>query len=166
MSTRTSPFHTMLFLLFTLWPALVFATSALPITSIAGGNQGQSQTVTLEFECLLTVQIFNGSQPASGATVVFASPSSGASALMTDASSSGSQLEVTTDSDGIASVIATADVVPGTYNVTATVTSLGSGLLTTPISVATYPMTNLSIGEPIFRDGLENESALCGSFVN
>jgi hypothetical protein len=137
-----------------------FATSK--VTSIAGGNQGQSQVVTLGFECLLAVQVFNGPEPAVGATVVFASPSSGASALMTDSMSSGSQLEEITDDTGMASVFATADVVPGSYKVTATLTSLGSGLLATPVSLATYPMTNVAIGESVFANGLEDPPALCG----
>ncbi len=153
-----------------LFVALQFGAEAVlaspAITVIAGGNQGQSQTVTLEFECLLSIQVFDGSTPANGATVVFASPSSGASALMTDAMSSGSQLTETTDSNGMASVIATADVVPGAYTVTATLTSLGAGLLPTPLALATYPMRNLAIAEPIFSNGMEDPPALCGSFTD
>ena len=142
------------------------AAGAADITVIAGGNQGQAQTVTLGFECLLSVQVFNGSAPLKGGSVVFASPSSGASALMTDSMSSGSQLTETTDANGMASVIATADVVPGSYTVTATLTSLGSGPPATALALATYPMTNLAIGEPIFADGVEDAPALCGFFAD
>ena len=134
------------------------------ITSVAGGD-GQAQTVTLGFECRLAVQVFDGSEPAPGATVVFASPSSGASALLTDNSSSGTQLSETTDNNGIASVIATADVTPGSYVVTATLSSLSSGPLTTPLQIAAYPMTNLAVGDRMFGDGFENEPAQCGNFV-
>ena len=166
MNTRLRRFHTILVSVAAYLPlaAAASVSSAPQVTSIAGGDQGQSQTVTFGFECRLAIQVFDESAPAQGATVVFASPAAGASALLTDSMSSGSQLSETTDSNGVASVIATADVVPGSYDVTATLTSLGSGPLATPVLLGTYPMTNLSIGDRIFADGFENEPALCGSF--
>ncbi len=135
------------------------------ITSVAGGNLSQAQTVTLGFQCRLAVQVFEGADPAPGATVVFTSPSAGASALLTDGSTSGSQLTETTNANGIASVSATANVVPGSYVVAASLTALSSGPLGTPQQVATYPMTNLPIGDRLFAHGFEQEPALCGDFI-
>lgn len=136
------------------------------ITSIQGGNQGQAQTVTLGFECRLAVQVFDGADPAQGASVTFASPSTGASALLSDTMNVSTQLTETTDSQGIASVIATADTIPGSYTVTATLTSLSSGPLASTVPVGSYPMTNLDVSDRIFANGFEDEPALCGNFVN
>lgn len=135
------------------------------ISGVASGDQGQTQTVTFAFACRLAVQVLNGSAPVQGATVVFASPPVGASALLTDTTTFGSQLTETTDSNGMASVIAIADVVPGNYAVTATLTSSGSGLAPTPLLLATYPMSNLAIGEQLMANGFEGDPALCGSFA-
>ena len=167
MNTRLRRFHMILVSVAAYLPlaAAASGSGAPQVTSSnAGGDQGQAQTVTFGFECRLAIQVFDESAPVQGATVVFASPSAGASALLTDSMSSGSQLSETTDSNGMASVIATADVVPGSYDVTATLTSLGSGPLATPVLLETYPMTNLSIGDRIFANGFEDEPALCGSF--
>ncbi len=151
-------------------PTAVFdlTNSALgqpPITGAASGNQGQSATVTLGFACYLSVEVINGSVPAAGATVVFAAPLVGSSSILTDSSNNaGAVLTETTSSNGVAFVAATANTIAGSYDVTATATALASGPLGTPVLLATYPMTNLAVGDQIFANGFDPIPDLCGYF--
>jgi len=134
------------------------------VTSVSSGDQGQTATVGTPFGCLLAVKVIAGADPAAGATILFVAPLSGASAVLSDGVTSGPLLLTTTDANGVATVAASANSIAGSYEVDAFVTALTSGVLATPLLVATYPLTNFAIGERIFADGFEDVPALCGSF--
>ena len=134
------------------------------VTSIASGDQGQAATIGTPFECLLAVKVIAGADPAAGATILFVAPLSGASAVLSDGVTSGPLLLETTDANGLATVAASANSIAGSYEVDAFVTALTSGVLATPLLVATYPLTNFAADERIFADGFEDVPVLCGSF--
>ena len=73
----------------------------------------QSATVATTFAAQLKVLVKDGSTPVSGVSVTFQAPSSGASASL-------SSTTAVTDANGMAAVTATANSLPGSYNVTAT----------------------------------------------
>jgi hypothetical protein len=134
------------------------------VTSVASGDQGQIATVGMPFGCLLAVKVIAGADPAAGATVMFLAPLTGASAVLSDGVSSGPLLFETTDANGVAMIAASANSIAGSYAVNAFVTALTSGVLATPLIVATYPLTNFAATDRLFADGFEEVPSLCGSF--
>src|ERR1035438_687566 len=85
-----------------------------PVSVIVTGGTSQSAAINTAFADPLQVTVTDsGSNPVSGVTVNFAVPASGASATL---SASG-----VTNGSGVASVTATANATPGSYNVTASV---------------------------------------------
>jgi hypothetical protein len=133
-------------------PAVVAAT---------GGAQGQSAMAGSPFACKLAVKVIVDGAPTAGATVMFNAPVSGASSTLDDGTFSGAMLIETTDVDGVASVSATANANAGSYNVTAIATALTSGVLVTPVLLATYSLTNLDLSDAIFANGFDPVPALC-----
>lgn len=99
----------------------ISATFAPPVIAVSAGNN-QSTAVAAAFGTQLAVLVTKtGGTPLSGTSVTFTAPSSGAAATFTGAA--------TTNASGIATITATANAVPGSYNVTATVT--GTAVSTT-----------------------------------
>ena len=98
------------------------------ITVMGGGTQ--VATVSTLFPTALQAKVTDGvGDPLPGIPVTFAVPPSGASAIL-------SATQVMTDSNGVASVTATANAIPGAYPVTASVAGV-----TTP---AIFNLTNLA----------------------
>ena len=131
---------------------------APPNGNTTSGN-GQTTTTQSQFNCMLQIQVTSSDtmMPLSGVSIDFVAPTSGPSATLSDSSMSGkTTLTETTDSDGKAGVMAMANGIPGSYQITAGVT--GSG---TPL--ATFDLMNLAPMERIFADGFEDPATACGS---
>ncbi len=104
------------------------APSPALITVMGGGTQGA--TVGTQFGAALQAKVTDaGGNPFPGVPVTFSVPPSGPSAMLT-------ATQVMTDSNGVASVTATANAIPGAYPVTASVAGV-----TTP---AIFSLTNLA----------------------
>ena len=104
-SATSSPFH-------------ITAGAAASIQ--ATGGTPQTTTVQTAFVVPLQVTVMDAKgNPVSGVSVSFTAPGSGASAILSAAAA-------TTDAGGHASVTATANIVAGTYTVTAAVAGAGS----------------------------------------
>jgi hypothetical protein len=108
-------------------PASITATGGTPQFAMLGA--------TFPSALQVTVTDANG-LPVAGATVTFTAPSNGASAAL-------SSVTAVTNASGVASVTATANNIPGSYIVTASV-----GAISTPFS-----LTNLSEGVPDLAHG-------------
>ena len=124
---------------------------------------GQKRFWLTPFACMIAVQMTADSVPAAGGTVIFNAPPAGASAVLSDGTNSGAMLIETTDENGFAMVAATANDTAGSYDITATATSLTGGTLALPVLIGTWPMTNLAAGERVFADGFDPKPALCGN---
>lgn len=133
------------------------------IGGIVQSNQPQTTAAGTPFACMIAVQMTADSVPAAGGTVIFNAPPAGASAVLSDGTNSGSMLIETTDENGFAMVAATANDTAGSYDITATATSLTGGTLALPVLIGTWPMTNLAAGERVFADGFDPKPALCGN---
>ncbi|HEX4412707.1 MAG TPA: Ig-like domain-containing protein [Lacipirellulaceae bacterium] len=120
-------------------------------------GENQVANVATAFECLLQIKITDaGGTPVSGANINFSAPLTGPSATLSNGSASGITVTASTDSAGLAGVTATANSVPGSYAITATMqgdeTVLGD-----------FTLTNLDAGDIIFKTGGDFEvwPALC-----
>ncbi len=101
-----------------------FATA--PAITITGGNS-QTATVSAAFAQPLSVEVTDSTgAPVPGATVTFNSPKHGAAAYFNKQATATAK----TNASGIASVSAVADLTPGTYTVTASVSVSGTPLST------------------------------------
>jgi hypothetical protein len=101
-----------------------FATA--PAITITGGNS-QTATVSSAFGQTLSVEVTDSTgAPLQDATVTFSSPKHGASAYFDKHATATAK----TNSGGIASISAVADLTPGTYTVTASVSVSGMPLST------------------------------------
>lgn len=121
------------------------------INGTPGGGGGQNAVVNAAFKCALELYVTDGTDsPKSGVNIAFVAPDSGASATLSNGVDNGTNVVVTTDNSGYASVTATANGIAGSFVVSAGVE--GSG-----VTLATYPMTNLAAGDPIFANGFEIE---------
>lgn len=117
------------FISLTLPPAIAFAltnTVGAPANLAATSGEGQttvvSNTIANPFVATVTD---SGGNPVQGVTVNFASPGTGASALLfTAAPANPFNTSAVTDVNGQASVMAQANGLAGTYNVTASVAGL------------------------------------------
>lgn len=108
--------------------------SSLPNSIAATGGATQNTTITTAFSTALQVTVLDQySNPVSGVTVTFNAPSSGASATL-------SSTTATTNSSGVASVIATANSIAGSYNVTASISGVS-----TPVTFSLNNTVNLVI---------------------
>jgi hypothetical protein len=148
-------------------PAIFHLTNTAPtqppITSTSNNDPPQSTPTGNAFACALAVKVINGSSPASGATIVFSAPATGASASLDDGNNNGVSVTTTTDANGVASVSATANATPGSFNVTATLTATSSGPVSPPMDLATYSLTNLDTSDSVFANGFEDPSGACSS---
>jgi hypothetical protein len=116
-----------------------FATS--PAITITGGNS-QSATVSAAFAQTLSVEVTDDTgAPVPDATVTFSSPKHGASAYFDKHATATAE----TNSSGIASISAVADLTPGTYTVTASVSVSGTPLSTHFTETNTAPKLSSSI---------------------
>ena len=109
-------------------------TAGNPTSATANaGTTPQSATVGTAFGTALAVTVMDsGSNPVSGANVVFTAPGSGASATFSNLTNT---ITVPTNASGVASAPVSANATAGSYNVTATVSTLP------PVNFA---LTNLS----------------------
>ncbi|HEX4750130.1 MAG TPA: FG-GAP-like repeat-containing protein [Bryobacteraceae bacterium] len=89
-----------------------------PATAIAASNATQTAQVASAFSLPLQIAAFDSSNnPVPGVSVLFEAPLSGASAAL-------SSMNVTTDNTGSAGITASANVIAGTYAVSAAVSGL------------------------------------------
>jgi hypothetical protein len=136
--------------------ALTNSTSVVPVVTETSG-QGQDANVGTAFNCLLQVKVTDGGgTPVSGANIAFSAPLSGPSAVLSNGTTSGQSVVVSTDADGLAGVTATANNVPGSYDITASIQ--GNALV-----LGSFALTNLNDGDIIFKNGagFEPWPALC-----
>jgi hypothetical protein len=121
----------------------------------ASSGDGQSTNINAAFDCTLQLKVTSdGSSPISGVSIDFVAPASGPSATLSDGVTSGSKVTALTDVNGLTAVTATANSIPGSYDISAGVTGSGTAL-------AHYTLTNLGAGERIFASGFESTPALC-----
>jgi hypothetical protein len=133
---------------------LTNTAGAAPQGDADSGND-QSTNVNAAFICELQLKVTSdGSLPMSGVSIDFIAPSSGPSATLSNGLISGTQVTTTTDANGLTSVTATANAIPGTYNISAGVTGSGTAL-------AQYTLTNLAAGDRLFANGFEDTPKLC-----
>jgi uncharacterized repeat protein (TIGR01451 family) len=126
-----------------------------PATVAVSGGAAQSATVGTAFGTPLMVTVLDAlGQPVPNVTVTFTAPGTGASATFgvsigasdagipdasaLDASATPGELTATTGATGTATILATADMLPGSYDVSATVTGVANP--------ASFPLTNVAGG--------------------
>jgi hypothetical protein len=129
---------------------------AVPIVTETSG-QDQDANVATAFNCLLQIKVTNGlGMPVSNANINFAAPMSGPSAALSDGVTTGQNVVVATDSSGLAGVTATANNVPGSYDIAASMQGDAAVL-------GTFTLTNLDQNDIIFKNGagFETWPALC-----
>lgn len=130
-------------------------TALPPPMGAATSGGGQSANVNAAFLCLLQLKVTSdGSTPMSGVSIDFVAPDSGPSAMLSNGIVSGTQITTITDTNGLTSVTATANAIPGAFTVAAGVTGSNSAL-------ASYVLTNLNANDRIFASGFEATPALC-----
>lgn len=133
---------------------LTNTTTMTPIVTTTSGTNQQSN-VEAAFSCLLQLKVTSdGTTPLPNMAINFVAPTSGPSSILSNGVDSGQQVTVMTDSNGLAGVTATANSVPGAYDISAEMQD-GSML-------ATYQLTNLD-NDRLFADGFENTPAVCGN---
>jgi hypothetical protein len=102
----------------------VSVTAAGPANVAASGGSGQSATVAAAFANPLQVTVTDAfGNPVSGVTVTFTAPASGAGGTFAGGLTT---VTATTDSSGEASETFTANTVPGSYAVTASVSGIAT----------------------------------------
>lgn len=110
------------------------------------GGDDQDAQVETAYRCALAVRVTDSGLPQGGLTVEFSAPSTGASAILSDGVTSGSTVQAVTSLNGVALVAATANDIPGSYPVTATL--LGSNA-----DPVVFELTNLA--DLLFQDGFD-----------
>ena len=98
-----------------------FESQGFTINATSGSGQSAAKGATFSAPLVATVTPVNSLEPVVGGTITFHSPSSGASATVGG--------PVTIASDGTASVVATANNVDGSYNVTADASGIASSAI-------------------------------------
>ena len=120
-------------------------------------GDGQDANVSSAFNCLLQIRLTDTlGVPVTNTAVVFSAPASGPSAQLSDGTTAGQSMVVSTDIYGEAGVTATANDVPGSYEVSASRQS-------DSLPLGTFTLTNLNQGDIIFEigGGFETWPALC-----
>jgi hypothetical protein len=103
-----------------------------PVATLAvNGGGGQSAPINTNFPALLSIRATVEGRPLRGLGLTFVAPASGASATFT-------KVTVNTDENGLASVVARANGVAGTY----TVTVFSGAALANALSTTTLQLTN------------------------
>jgi hypothetical protein len=103
----------------------------LVATLAVNGGGGQSAPINTNFPALLSIRATVEGRPLRGLGLTFVAPASGASATFT-------KVTVNTDENGLASVVARANGVAGTY----TVTVFSGAALANALSTTTLQLTN------------------------
>ncbi|MBO9662763.1 Ig-like domain-containing protein [Dokdonella sp.] len=118
-------------------------------TPIGGGTQ--AAVVDQPFACALIVRLADPQgQPRAGISVDFTAPASGASAsLSANGGAGGPTATAVTDLDGVAYVEATANAIPGKYQVSAQEAGVPTA------QVTHFALENLDPADPIFRNGFD-----------
>jgi hypothetical protein len=103
-------------------PATFSLTNRVDVGTVIGSTSGTGQVANIggAFQCALSVTVTaSDGSPLSGYAVDFVAPDSGPSATLYDGVISATSVRVLTDTNGNAIVDATANDVPGKYEVTA-----------------------------------------------
>ena len=125
-----------------------------PVSVTVSSGSGQTATVGTAFTSPFVVLVKDASNnPVSGVNVTFLAPGTGASVVGTNST-------VQTNASGLASLSRTANTVPGTYTVTASVSGVGA--------TANFSLTNIT-GAPAnfaFVSGAGQSAQVGTSFAN
>ncbi len=139
----------------------LLTNSAQPVpVAVETSGQGQDANVSTAFNCLLQIKLTDSlGMPIMNTNIAFSAPASGPSAALSDGTTNGQTVVVSTDVNGLAGVTATANNVPGSYDISASRQS--DSLL-----LGTFTLTNLNDGDIIFKigGGFETWPALCPTF--
>lgn len=131
-------------------PSTTFAlTNRVDSGTTIGSTSGNGQSANIggEFDCALSVAVAAGDgSPQAGFAVDFTAPATGASATLYNGVVSGPTVRALTDANGIAIVDATANDIPGDYEVTAQ-------LVDSSAAPVVFALTN--IDGLIFRSGFD-----------